>query len=63
MPIVTAVSAWRCKCGADIKVVTKWDHANEALYQVAECPQCGDEHMVHGEIVSVTNDTTNTLGV
>jgi hypothetical protein len=63
MPIVTAASAWRCTCGADIKAVTQRDQADEMVYQAAACPQCGEEHMVHGKIVCVTNDTSNTLGV
>ena len=51
------VAIWRCKCGTGVKVVAEADSI-PAAKQIASCPKCGDERVIHADkIISVTEDT------
>ena len=51
------VAIWRCKCGTGVKVVAEADSI-PAAKQIASCPKCGDERLIHADkIISVTEDT------
>ena len=61
--MITAVFTWKCKCGADIKVVGE-TNGNRPVEQIAApCPNCGDIQMIYAyQIVSITHyiDTKNS---
>jgi len=48
---------WRCKCGADIKVVTETDRT-EIEYHIritVSCPNCGERRLIYAHrIVEVS---------
>ena len=54
--MITTIFSWRCECGARIGVIGESEGDNPAAASVAECPQCGDERLIHavGKILSVT---------
>jgi DNA-directed RNA polymerase subunit RPC12/RpoP len=53
--MINTVSAWRCKCGAHIKVVGHIPKDELSTTQKAACPKCGEWRTIYGDkILSIT---------
>ena len=50
-PTITAISTWRCKCGAPLKVVGECPKDKPSASQTAACPKCGNTQTVFGETI------------
>jgi hypothetical protein len=62
MPLLKTVATWRCQCGIGIKVVGETDRTKPVSLQMAACPNCGFQQAIYvDEIISVTDDTANTV--
>lgn len=62
MSAITTISAWLCKCGTGVKVISECDHARPDAKQAVACPSCGDTQLVFADkIISITDDTFNSI--
>jgi hypothetical protein len=52
--MMTTVSAWRCKCGASIKVLGESDLDHLRGRIIVACPKCGTQLLMHlDKIISI----------
>ena len=60
MSSIKSVSQWRCRCGANIRVVTEGDAAKQGETTRVQCPRCGDSQVVYGvKVISVKDEPGN----
>jgi hypothetical protein len=59
--MIMTVTIRRCKCGAEVKVVTEADRRNQPGAVIAACPECGDQQLIDApRLISVTLEREGT---
>jgi hypothetical protein len=53
--MIRTTSTWRCRCGANIKVVGETERNKPLATALAQCPKCGDQQVIYaGRIIAIT---------